>query len=102
MSEPHMIGNWTCGVAAADAQALADVRTLDVYCRKLNAELGTARANDHIYHKVRPGRGTHDPAFICQAVRFSNGFVYADLGPGGETEEAARAKAAAWVREQKP
>lgn len=85
-------------VLLADAQALADVRTLDAFARRVTA--ADVVPGDHIFWKVRPGRGKHDPSFICQAIRGSNQYVYADLGEGGETEDAARRAAAEWVRKE--
>lgn len=80
-------------------QALADVRTLDEYVAALTGS-APGTPDEYFFWKVRPWRGRYDPPFICQAIRGSNGYVYADLGEGGATPDEARAKAAAWVREQ--
>ena len=70
-----------------DAQALADVRTLDGW---LDADVGTRQL------KFIPTNEDFCVSFLAGSPMQIVGFVRA------ETPDAARAKAAAWVREQKP
>lgn len=77
----------------ADARALWAVRVLDAHCRKVNGY--TQRLPlDTITHKVRPALNALEPAFVCQTVRASNGYVVSQPGGGGATEDAARIAAA--------
>jgi hypothetical protein len=70
----------------ADAQALADVRTLD------------AAATETNFWRTRPaGYGL---AFNCARMVWSSGAWLSAEVFDAETPDAARAKAAAWVREQ--
>jgi hypothetical protein len=84
----------------ADAQALADVRTLDEWKRAGKWRSWTMHDN------VTTGAAlSSTPSHACwlhdtDARVETDGFATIGQNHGGATEEAARAKAAAWCREQ--